>query len=113
MPFIVNIIISASVISFCVWLAKNSPSLAGFVISLPLSTLLVLALNQIQNGESGNGVALAKSVFVAVPASLVFFVPFLFSDRFKIPFWVCYGLGVILLAGAYFVHKYIFGLLAK
>lgn len=113
MPFIVNVLISASVISLCVWLAKNSPSLAGFILSLPLSTLLVLAMNQLQNGESGNGVALAKSVFIAVPASLVFFIPFLFSDRFKIPFWVCYGLGVVLLTGAYFVHKYLFGLFTR
>jgi hypothetical protein len=113
MPFIVNLIISASVISLSVWLANRSTSLAGFIISLPISTLIVLALNQLQSGDSGNGVALAKSVFVAIPASLVFFIPFLLSERLKLSFWVCYGSGVALLGVAYFVHKYLFGLLSK
>ncbi len=113
MPFIVNLIISASAISLCVWLAGKSPGLAGFIISLPLSTLLVLALNQVQHGESGNGVALAKSVFIAVPASLVFFIPFLLSERWKIPFWVCYGSGIALLGVAFFVHRYLFSLLSR
>jgi len=113
MPIAINILISASVISLCVWLAGKSPSLGGFILSLPISTLLVLALNQIQHGENGNGVALAKSVFIAVPASLVFFIPFLLSDRWKIPFWVCYGSGIVLLVLAFFVHKYLFSMLSK
>ena len=113
MPFIVNMIISAGVISFCVWLAKNSPSLAGFVISLPISTLLVLALTQIQSGDSGNGVELAKSVLIAVPASLLFFIPFLLSERLKLSFWVCYSSGLVLLGVAYFIHKYLYGLFSK
>ena len=111
MPFVLNMLISATVISICVWLAGNSPRVAGFIISLPISTLLVLALNQIQRGESGNGVALAKSVFIAIPASLVFFIPFLLSDRFKIPFWACYISGIVLLVGAFFVHQYVYKLL--
>ncbi|MCB0348404.1 MAG: hypothetical protein KDD37_06185 [Bdellovibrionales bacterium] len=113
MPFVINLIVSASVISFCVWLAAKSPSIAGFVISLPISTLLVLALNQWQHGETGNGVVLAKSIFVAIPMTLVFFIPFLLSDRWKIPFWVCYGSGMGLLVAAYFVHKYIFSMISK
>jgi len=113
MPFVLNMIISASVISLCVWLAGNSPRLAGFIISLPISTLLVLALNQIQHGESGNGVALAKSVFIAIPASLVFFIPFLLSEKFKIPFWVCYASGIALLGVAFFIHQYLFSLISK
>jgi len=113
MPFVINLIISASVISLCVWLSNRSPSLAGFIISLPISTLLVLALNQINTGDSGNGVALAKSVFIAVPASLVFFIPFLLSEKLKLSFWVCYGTGVALLGVAYFIHKYLFDLISK
>jgi hypothetical protein len=113
MPFAVNLLISASAISLCVWLARTTPSLAGFIISLPISTLIVLTLNQIQNGESGDNVALAKSIFIAVPATLVFFIPFLFSEKFKIPFWVCYGSGVVLLVAAFFVHRYLFTLLNR
>jgi hypothetical protein len=103
--FFINLAISASVISFSVWLAGRFPALAGFIVSLPISTLLVLALNQIQHGNAGNSVALAKSIFLAVPLTLVFFVPFLVSERWKLSFWTCYASGIVLLFGAYLVHR--------
>jgi hypothetical protein len=46
----------------------------------------------------------AKSIFVAVPISLVFFVPFLFSEKLNLGFWTCYSIGIGLLAIGYFVH---------
>jgi hypothetical protein len=113
MIFFINLAISASVISLAVWLAEKSPALAGFIVSLPLSTLLVLALNQIQHGNAGNSVDLAKSIFLAVPLTLVFFVPFLLSDRWKLSFWTCYVSGIVLLFGAFLVHRFLFSELSK
>lgn len=107
--FIVNIFISAALISFCAWLAQRRPELAGFIISLPLSTLLVLALNQTQYGDPAKGTLLAKSIFVAIPSTLVFFIPFLVADRLKLSFWVSYSSGVGLLVVAFFVHRTVFG----
>ena len=107
MNFAVNLIISATVISLTTWLAGKRPEIAGFLISLPISTLLVLALTQNQYGDAAKTVALAKSVFFALPLTLVFFVPFLISEKFKIPFWWAYGMGLGLLGAAYVAHQMI------
>ena len=39
-----KIAISACVIAFASWLSKQKPDLAGFIIALPLGTMLVLAV---------------------------------------------------------------------
>jgi hypothetical protein len=44
MIFVLNLLVSASVISFCSRFSQKRPDLAGFLVSLPLTTLLVLAL---------------------------------------------------------------------
>jgi hypothetical protein len=101
---ILNVIVSASIISFAAWLSGRHPSLAGFVVALPLATMLVLPLSQLQHGDSGNSITLAKNIFVAVPITLTFFVPFLLSERFGLSFWQAYGLGTLALVIGYFVH---------
>ena len=110
---LINIFVSAAVISLCTWLAEKRPDLAGFIVSLPLSTLLVLALNQIQYGDTAKGTLLAKSIFVAIPSTLVFFVPFLLAERLKLSFWVSYGIGICLLVFAFFIHRTLFGYLSR
>lgn len=57
MLFATNLLLSASIISLCVWISKKAPDLAGFIVSLPLSTLIVLALNQLQNKDPGSSIA--------------------------------------------------------
>ena len=109
----VNVLISASLISFCAWLADRKPELAGFIISLPLSTLLVLALNQTQYNDPAKGTLLAKSIFVAIPSTLVFFIPFLLAERLKLSFWMSYVTGIALLAVAYFIHQFVMGLIER
>jgi hypothetical protein len=109
----INILISSLVISGSIWLAAKRPDLAGFIVSLPITTLLVLALNQIQNGAGNQGTLLAKSIFVAIPSTLVFFVPFLFADKLRLPFWACYFLGLTFLVGAFFIHRAIFSYLSR
>jgi hypothetical protein len=41
---------------------------------------------------------------MAVPISLLFFVPFLFSEKFNLSFWPCYIIGVVFLGIGYFIH---------
>lgn len=105
MPFVANLVLSSVIISTCAWLAGKRPELAGFIISLPISTLLVLGLTQIEHSDTEKTVLLAKSIFAALPLTLVFFIPFLFSERLKISFWVCYASGIALLAVAFFLHR--------
>jgi predicted membrane channel-forming protein YqfA (hemolysin III family) len=106
---IAKVFIAAGVITFSSWLAGKQPRLAGFIMALPISTMLALAFSQAEYGDSAKTVDFAKSVFVAVPLSLLFFVPFLFSGKTDLGFWSLYTLGIILLAGGYFVHSRILG----
>jgi hypothetical protein len=108
-----NAAISGIIIAICAWVSQRRPDLAGFFVSLPLSTLLVLALGQLQHGDAQKGAELAKSILIAFPATLVFFVPFLLADRWRIPFWVSYGAGIGLLVGAFFVHRFFYRLLLR
>jgi hypothetical protein len=109
----INVAVSALVIAFCAWLSERRPDLAGFIVSLPLSTLLVLALGQLQHGDAQRGAELAKSILLAFPATAVFFLPFLLADRLRLSFWAAYGGGLVLLVGAFFVHRFVYQVLLK
>lgn len=102
---IVKIIISAIVISFVSWLAGKKVNLAGFLTALPITTLLALAFTQMQWSDPKQSVEYAKSVFVAIPVSLLFFIPFLMAQKFNLGFWSCYTSGIVLLGLGYFAHQ--------
>lgn len=89
-------------------MGKN-PRLAGFLLALPISTLLALAFGQIEFADTQKSVEFARSVFAAVPLSLLFFVPFLFADRLGLGFWGLYGSGIALLCVGFLIHSYWLG----
>jgi len=102
-----KIAISACVIAFASWLSNKRPELAGFIIALPLGTMLVLLFSYAEFHDQAASVRFAKSIFAAVPMSLLFFVPFLFADRLPFGFWGIYATGSILLAAGYFAHAFV------
>lgn len=110
---IFKVLFSAGMIAFASWLAGKRPELAGFIIALPLMTLLVLPFNYAEYQDAENTAAFAKSIFVAVPLSLTFFIPFLFAQKIMplapegYGFWIVYGLGLAFLTAAYFTHQWI------
>jgi len=106
-----KVLFSAGMIAFSSWLAGKRPELAGFIIALPLMTLLVLPFNFAEYQDPQNTVTFAKSILVAVPLSLTFFIPFVFAEKIMplapegYGFWLVYALGLISLTLAYFVHQ--------
>ncbi|MEH0862361.1 hypothetical protein [Halobacteriovorax sp. DPLXC-1] len=100
-------VVAAVLISFVSWLSGKKTGLAGFITALPLTTLLALAFSHLEWGDSSQSVEYAKSVFVAIPVSLLFFVPFLLAQKFNLGFWSCYSSGIVLLGVGYFVHTYV------
>ena len=48
---------------------------------MPVATLLVLPLSYLQHGDAEQVNALARSILLAIPVTLLFFVPFLVSGR--------------------------------
>ena len=105
MIFALNVLVSAVVISFASWLSGRFPGAAGFFVALPVATMLVLPLSYGEHGSSETSILLARSIFIAIPISLTFFLPFLLSDRLALSFWQAYALGCLALPIGFFVHR--------
>ena len=110
MLFIFKIILSAVVIATASWLSGKYPKLAGFIIALPVATLIALVLSYTEHRNAETTITFAKSIFVGVPASYLFFIPFFFAKSLNMNFWLIYSSGLALLVVAFFVHKYIVSL---
>jgi hypothetical protein len=102
-----KVVLAAITISFVSWLSGKKAGLAGFLTALPLTTLLALAFSHLEWKDQAQSVEYAKSVFLAIPVSLLFFVPFFFAQKFNLSFWMCYSAGVFLLGVGYFIHTYL------
>lgn len=105
MTFVLNVLVSAVMISFASWLSGRLPNLAGFFVALPVATMLVLPLSFLEHRDPASSIQLARSIFVAIPISLMFFVPFLLSERLGVTFWQAYALGCLALPVGFFVHR--------
>jgi hypothetical protein len=103
MVLVLNTLISAIVIGVVAWVSRRYPVTAGFVVALPLATMLVLPLAYLQHRDADSTFEMAKSILVALPITLLFFVPFLMRERFS--FWGAYALGCALLPVGYLVHR--------
>ena len=114
---IFKLVVSASVIAFASWLSGKKPELAGFIIALPLLTMLVLPLSYAEYQNPENAIVFAKSIFLAVPLSLTFFLPFLVAHKIMplfppaLGFWAVYASGIACIACAYFIHHHLTKLL--
>ena len=107
MIFVSKVLLAALVIAFASWLSGKKPELSGFIIALPIASMIAIAFSYLEHKNSENSVIFAKSILVGVPISYLFFVPFFFVKSFNLNFWIIYGLGLILLIIGYFLHKYI------
>jgi len=103
--------LSAGVISFASWLSGKKPELAGFIMALPIATLLVLPFSYMEYNDAAASVKFAQSIFIAVPLSLVFFVPFLLATKLGWSFPALYVSGLVLLIAGYFLHRWILQIL--
>lgn len=104
---ILKIFIAAIVISFSSWLSAKKPEIAGFIIALPIVSILALAFSYLEHNNTQASITFAKSILVGVPVSLLFFVPFFLAEKFDYGFWISYGSGIILLTIGFFLHRYI------
>ncbi|MEE8488102.1 MAG: hypothetical protein V3S56_08025, partial [Gemmatimonadota bacterium] len=71
MSFAINVVVSACMISLASWLSSRYPTTAGFMVALPLASMLVLPLSYFEHQSTENSFLLAKSIFVAIPVSLL------------------------------------------
>ena len=107
MIFFGKVLLAALVIAFASWLSGKKPELSGFIIALPLASILALVFSYLEHKNTESSVIFAKSILVGVPVSYLFFLPFFFAKSLNMNFWLIYGLGILLLIIGYFVHKFI------
>jgi len=108
---VLKIATAACVIAFGSWLAGKKPELAGFIVALPLASLLALAFSYIEHRDAATSITFAKSILVGVPVSYLFFLPFFFADKLNYGFWFSYLTGLMLLVAGFFIHRYIMTLI--
>ena len=111
MIFLAKVLLAALVIAFASWLSGKKPELSGFIIALPIASIIAIAFSYLEHKNTENTVIFAKSILVGIPVSYLFFLPFFFAKNFNMNFWLIYGLGIILLLIGYFVHKYVTSLI--
>ncbi len=105
---IIKILLTSLIIYFCSWLAEKMPNLAGFIVAMPITSLLTILFLHYKTNDLHNSIEFAKSILIAVPISLLFFMPFLVAEKLKLNFEICLGLGLVLLFFGYLIHKRIF-----
>ena len=104
MFFIFKIIFSGVIIAFCSWLAGKKPALAGFIIALPIMSMLAIPFTYYQYKDMNKINEFAYSIIVAVPLSLTFFIPFALNRWLKMNFILTYTIAIVVLAGGYLIH---------
>ena len=107
--FVVKILISSVIIAFSSWLAGRKPVLAGFIVALPLVSILSIFFSYLEYRDMDKINQYAVSILAAVPLSLAFFIPFILNRWFKMNFPMTFGLALGGLALAYWVHRALLG----
>jgi len=107
-PFIVKILLSSVILVGASWLAGKNPVLAGFIIALPLMSMLAILFSYFQYRDMAKINEFADSILIAVPLSLTFFIPFVLNKWLKMGFTLTYVLAIGCLMAAYFLHGLIF-----
>ena len=111
MEAIIKVFAAALIIAFTSWLSGKKPELAGFIIALPMVSILALLFSYLEHRSADTSITLAKSVMVGVPVSYLFLMPFFFAEKFGWGFWVPYITGLGLLGIGYLLHSYIMNLI--
>ena len=107
MIFLAKVLLAAIIISFASWLSGKKPELSGFIIALPIASIIAIAFSYLEHKNTENTVIFAKSILIGVPVSYLFFLPFFFAKSLNMNFWMIYTLGILFLIIGYFIHKHI------
>ena len=98
--FIVKVLVSALVIVAATEVAKRHPFWGAVIIALPLTSILAMSWLYAETRDNALLTQFAKDVFVIVPVSLVFFLPFWLEKKTQFGFVVNMLIGLGLLAVA-------------
>ena len=95
-------------IAFTSWFAGKKSFLAGFIVALPLMSILAILFSYLQYRDMTKINQFAISILVSVPLSLLFFVPFVLNKWIKMNFAASFISGLCLLFVAFLIHQLLF-----
>lgn len=98
--FIVKVLVSALVIAAATEVAKRNPFWGALLIALPLTSILAMSWLYAETRDNQLLTQFARDIFVLVPVSLVFFLPFWLEKKTQFGFLANMALGLALLAVA-------------
>lgn len=107
MLFAIKILVAATIIALASWLAGRKPVLAGFLIALPLTSMIAMVFAYVEHQDMDKIHKFSVSILAALPLSLLFFVPFICHRWLKLSFVSAFVLGLFLLSVAYLIHSHI------
>ena len=73
--FTLKIVLAAIIIAFASWLSGQNPKLAGFIIALPLVSLIAIAFSYYEHNDVEKTILFTKSILVAYLSVIYFFYP--------------------------------------
>jgi hypothetical protein len=103
--FVVKVLVSALVIAAATEVAKRYPFWGAVIIALPLTSILAMGWLYHDTRDNALLTQFARDIFVIVPVSLVFFLPFWLESRTQLGFIANLLLGLGLLAAAVLVLR--------
>ena len=107
MWFAIKTLLAGLIIAYASWLSGRKPILAGFIVALPLVSMISILLSYLEYKDMSKINQFAISIVVAVPLSLSFFVPFILNRWLKLGFWPTYLLAIGFVGLAYLLHSWI------
>lgn len=98
--FIAKVLVSALVITAATEVAKRYPFWGAVIIAVPLTSILAMSWLYAETRDNALLTQFAKDIFVIVPVSLVFFLPFWLEPKTQLGFILnlMVGLGLLLVA---------------
>jgi len=96
--FLVKVVVSALVIALASELAKRDSFWGALLVALPLTSILAISWLYVETRDNLLVTRFARDIFLLVPGSLLFFLPFLLETKTRLGFLPNLVAGLVLLA---------------
>ena len=93
---ILRVGIVATIIVVVAELSKRNPRVGALLLSLPIVSILPIAMSWFQHHDLPSISKLARDTLILVPLGLPFFVPLAFGSRLGLNFWPSFLSGILL-----------------
>ena len=98
--FLLKVAISAVVVALASELAKRDSFWGALLVALPLTSILSISWLYAETHDNDLVTRLARDIFLLVPGSLLFFLPFLLESKTRLGFFpnLILGIGIMIVA---------------